>query len=289
MNIIFFGTPSYVIPILEALHKKYNTAKEQELIGVITQDPKPSGRKKLIMRTDVDNWAYKHNIDVAHNFEDIPEADLGIVASYGKIIPKSVISKFKFGILNIHPSLLPKHRGAAPVQATISAGEKNTGVTIIKMDEKMDHGPIVSVLKAQVRDDDTTESLRNRLFETSTKFLINLIPAYLSGKTKLRPQNHSEATFTKLITKDDALISPKSLKLALKGKTKKVEEIEHLIRAMNPWPTAWTKLTLEGQEKRLKIIKAHLKDDKLVIEKVQLEGKKEVTWKQFLAAYPRAI
>src|SRR5437879_3001617 len=110
-KIIFFGTPEYVIPVLESLHKHY------KIVGVVTQPPKLVGRKQIRTFSHVDNWAHKHKIPVITSLSEVlPEAKLGVVASYGKIIPKSVIDHFGSGILNIHPSLLPKYRGASPIQ-----------------------------------------------------------------------------------------------------------------------------------------------------------------------------
>ena len=269
MKIIFFGTPEYVIPILSKLSKVH------EIVAVVTQPPKSVGREQFKKYSPVDDWAHKRNIPIFFDFDKpFPEADLGICAAYGKIIPETVINQFKFGILNIHPSLLPKYRGASPISTAIANGDKESGVTIIKMDEKMDHGPIVTFFKEEILPNDTTEDLRERLFERSADVLIQLIPAYVSGKVKTKEQNEKEATFTKVLTREDGLIN-------LKEKTPK--EAERFIRAMNPWPGAW--MRLENQ-KRLKLLKAHLEEDKLVLDEVQLEGKDPVSWKQFKEGYP---
>lgn len=286
MKIIFFGTPEYVVPILSKL------AKVHEIVAVVTQPPMPVGREQFKKYSPVDDWAHKRGLAGSAGKRDVPiffdfgkpfpEAELGVCAAYGKIIPLSVINMFKFGILNIHPSLLPKYRGASPINETIKNGDTECGVTIIKMDEKMDHGPIVTSFKEEIAPNDTTESLRERLFERSADVLIQLIPAYVSGKVKPKEQNHDEATFTKILTREDGLIS-------LKEKTP--EEAERFLRAMSPWPGAWTLLRLsatEGQaKKRLKLLKAHLEKEKLVLDEVQLEGKDPVTWKQFAEGYPK--
>jgi methionyl-tRNA formyltransferase len=280
MKIIFFGTPEYVVPILSKLSKVH------EIAAVVTQPPMPVGREQFKKYSPVDDWAHKRslagsagkrNVPIFFDFDrPFPEAELGVCAAYGKIIPKKVIDLFKFGILNIHPSLLPKYRGASPITETIKKGDKATGATIIKMDEKMDHGPIVTSFGEEVLPDDTTSSLRERLFERSGDVLIQLIPAYISGKVKPKEQNHSEATFTKVLTREDGLIYLKE---------KKPEEAERFIRAMTPWPGAWTKLE---NQKRLKLLKAHLEEGKLILDEVQLEGKDPVTWKQFKEGYPKA-
>ncbi len=290
LKIIFFGTPEYVVPILSKL------AKSHEIVAVVTQPPKPVGREQFKKYSPVDDWAHKRNIPIFFEFDDIlpkeddisvsthsgncykpfPEADLGVCAAYGKIIPETAINQFKFGVLNIHPSLLPKYRGASPISTAIANGDVETGVTIIKMDEKMDHGPIITHFKEEILPNDTTESLRERLFERSGDVLIQLIPAYVSGRVKPKKQKEKEATFTKVLTREDGLIN-------LKEKTP--EEAERFLRAMNPWPGAW--MRLENQ-KRLKLLKAHLEEGKLVLDEVQLEGKDPVSWKQFKEGYPKA-
>jgi len=281
MKIIFFGTPDYVLPILKALAKKY------EIAAVVTQSPKPTGRKQFITYSPVDTWAYKRKIPVYYNFEKpLPEADLGILAAYGKIIPEFIISRFPSGILNVHPSLLPKYRGASPVQSATLAGETETGVTIIKLDNKVDHGPIVTQFKEDILPDDTNQTLTARLFARSAEVLTQLIPAYVAGKTKLKPQDEKKATYTKLFTKEDGFID---LTLNHEPLT-----IYNFIRAMTPWPGCWTyvQLMVNSQglmaKKRLKILKAHLNlnPQSLIIDLVQLEGKEPVSWKQLKAGYP---
>ena len=308
MRIIFFGTPEYVVPIADALHKEYHKTREKGVVAVVTQPPKPVGRKKEIAYSPVDNWAYKKKIKILRdiNISSFPSAELGIVASYGKIIPKKIIDNFKFGVLNIHPSLLPKYRGASPIQAAIATGETTTGVTIIKMDEFMDHGPIVSQFKETINPDDSFGTLRQRLFERSAQFLIDLIPNYLNGKITLKEQNHNEATFTKLITKENGFIKPQVIANLLdnsenqKNKEDKFEvkfikdfsapitakNIHNLIRALDPWPNAWTYVEISGTIKRLKLINSSLQNQKFVLEKVQIEGKNPVKWEEFKKGYP---
>src|SRR3989344_5724812 len=166
MRIVFFGTPDYVLPILVSLHKVFRIKGEKSpVVAVVTQSPKPIGREKFIHYSDVDTWAYKRKIPAFFDSRELVknniEADIGILAAYGSIIPKDVIEHFPKSILNIHPSLLPAWRGASPVQATIVAGDKVTGVTIIKLDEELDHGPIISQFKEELLDEETTDTLRS--------------------------------------------------------------------------------------------------------------------------------
>jgi methionyl-tRNA formyltransferase len=315
MKIVFFGTPEYVLPVLDALHKEIKTGNEGSPIkAVITQAPKPAGRKQELKFSPVDTWAYKKGVVKFFSPDDIIKnnikADLGILASYGKIIPANVIGFFPHGILNIHPSLLPSWRGSSPVQATIISGDQ-PGVSIIKIDEKLDHGPIISQFKEDILPEDTTESLRERLFRRSARVLVTLIPAYLAGKITARKQDDSKATYTREIKKPDGFIPFEHLGKALTGPHPvrniwkipfmkdytthySPSSIHQFIRAMQPWPGAWTLLRLsatEGQAKRLKILKSHLEKSAinhqlLAIDTVQLEGKNPVSWKQLKAGYP---
>lgn len=261
MKIIFFGTPYYVVPILKKL-KKYH-----EIVAVVTQSPKLAGRKQLKTYSAVDSFAHEKHIPIFYDFEKLPEAELGVCASFGNIIPQSVIKHFPLGILNIHPSLLPKYRGASPVSEAIKNGDTLTGVSIIKMDEKMDHGPIVTQFKEEIAKDDTTQSLRDRLFEKSADVLVELIEPYLKGKIKLKPQDEKAATFTKILTKEDGFIDL--------TKSQSSEVTDNFIRAMYPWPGAWTYLP---NQKRIKLLPNNM---------VQLEGKNPVTLKQFEESFPQ--
>lgn len=271
MKIIFFGTPDYVLPVLKLL------AKHHEIVAVVTQPPMPVGRDQFITYSPVDTWAHKRRIPVFCDFNrPLPEADMGILAAYGKIIPKKVIESFKCGILNIHPSLLPKYRGASPIQSAIAAGDTQTGATIIKLDEKMDHGPIITQFKEEITPNDTNESLCRRLFERSAEVLTQLIPAYVAKKITPKLQDETKATFTKILHKEDGFIDLKK---------KSPAEAERFVRAMYPWPGVWT--YIEPEHKRLKILKVHLEEGKLILDEVQLEGKDPVTWKQFKEGYPR--
>ncbi len=272
MKIIFFGTPDFVVPIAEGLYKAFRTTREKGVVAVVTQPPKPTGRKQLLEYSPIDKWAFDRNIQILHDFADLPEADLGVVAAYGRIIPNSVIKHFPHGILNVHPSLLPKYRGASPIQGAIAAGETQTGVTIIKMDELMDHGPIVSSFREDILPDDSNDTLRNKLFERTVDFLVALIPNYVNGKINLKEQNHDEATFTKILKKDDGYIEN-----IFEDPTTTFNKF----RAYDPWPGIWTKVKINNEVLRLKILKCHLENDKLVLDEVQLEGKNPVSWEEF--------
>lgn len=260
-KIIFFGSDKYASIILKSLQKD----RHFEIVKIFAKK-KDLSKAKLIK----------------------PQPDIGVLASFGAIIPKETLNFPKKGVLNIHPSLLPKYRGPSPVQAAILAGEKQTGVTIIKIDEKIDHGPIVAQFTEDIRPDDTTESLYQRLFTRGAEVLKTILPAYLEDRIELKPQNHHQATYTKKFTRQDGFIRPEKLKKAMKGGN--ADFVGRFIRTMSPWPGTWTLLRqgFRGQAKRLKILKAHLEEGKLILDQVQLEGKKPVTFKQFNEGYPEA-
>lgn len=282
MKIVFFGTPEYVLPILKAIHKEFVMGPgKSPIVAVVTASPKPVGRKQYLSYSAVDKWAHEHKIFTYYSAEELLDANLdmemGILASYGEIIKKEVIDLFPKGILVVHPSLLPKYRGASPVPSAIKNGDTVTGATIFKMDEKVDHGPIVTQFKEEILPTDTSDVLRDRLFQRSAEVMIETLPAYNQGRIKLKPQNEEEATLTKLFKKEDGFI---------KLGEKTPDEAERFIRAMQPWPGTWTYL---ANEKRLKLLKAHLENGKLILDEVQLEGKDPVSWKQFNEAYPNSL
>jgi methionyl-tRNA formyltransferase len=313
MKIVFFGTPDYVLPVLTALHKKFVTGPgKSPIVAVVTQSPKPVGRKEIITYSPIDHWAHEHGIPIHYSASELAmdsvEADIGILASYGEIIGKDVIDLFPHGILVIHPSLLPKFRWASPVPASIIANSNPTGLTIIRMDEKWDHGPIVTQSKEDILPDDTTESLRKRLFEKSADVLIEAIEPYMSGKIKPKVQNDEDATYARIFTKEEACIPSRYLTSTLEGTTLQdawevpfikgfsipvtPENVDRFIRAMQPWPVAWTQVRLspaDAKIRRLKIHKAHVEDDKLILDEVQLEGKEKVSMKQFKDGYNQVI
>jgi methionyl-tRNA formyltransferase len=315
MKIVFFGTPAWALPVLEFLHKKFRNYRGQSpIMAVVTQAPKPTGREQKLTYSAIDSWAYKKKIPVFYDSQKLMteklEPELGVISDYGQIISKEVIDIFPKGILNIHFSDLPKFRGASPVQAAIVSGNKEIGVTIFKIDEKLDHGPIISQFKDEINPKDTYGALKEKLFIRSADVLVELIPAYLTGKIKPRIQDENEATYCRLIKKEFGFIPPEYLNAALQGKSLKekweipfvknlslkpsAEILERFIRAMDPWPNAWTYIQLSTTnkqqltKKRLKILKAHLENEKLVLDKVQLEGKNVVSWEEFTRGYPEA-
>lgn len=299
MNIIFFGTSQFAIPILDALVKNNLSP-----ILVVTTSDRPQGRGKKIQSPPVKIWAQKNNIpiiqpeniNIGYLRSDIKYADLFIVASYGKIIPKALLDMPKYGSLNVHPSLLPKYRGPSPIQTAILAGDRETGVTIMLMDGKVDHGPILKISNFQFQIlKQTYGELERNLAELGARLLIEIIPGWVDSKIKPIEQNHNEATYTKKITKEDGHINWKE----------PAEFIEKKVRAYWPYPGTYTFWDKNGAKTRLKIIEVKVipkpsdvsdgevfqtKDgfavgtpsDALEIIKTQPEGKKEMPALSFL-------
>lgn len=276
-KIIFAGSDNFSLICLKNITKKYLP------IALITEPDRPAGRGKKLFPTPIKIWAQKKNLPVftpyhiADIYKDLVriEPDVIIVASFGQIISQNILSIPKKGILNIHPSLLPKYRGASPLAYQILAGEKKTGVTIILMDKEIDHGPIIAQKKVNLSSTETQDSLSQKLARLGGKLLTQILPSYLEGRIKPRTQNHTQATFTKKLKKEDGLINWKE----------ESAEIERKIRAYNPWPSAYT----FAGGKRLKILKAHLEKGKLRIDQVQPEGKKPMSFLDFLRGHKKLV
>jgi len=211
---------------------------------------------------------------VSTQYKDIKKIkpDLVIVANFGKILPRDVLAIPRYGCLNIHPSLLPKYRGATPIQSAILNDDKETGVTIILMDEKIDHGPIISNSKFKIENSKLTyRELHHELANLGAKLLIETIPRWIKGKIKPRLQDESEATYTKILTWENGRIDWK----------KPIDYIERQVRALNPEPGTYT--LYKG--KILKILETEIQNNKLIIKKVHLAGKKSMSFEDFLRGH----
>lgn len=247
-KIIFFGTSEFAVPVLSGLVRA-----GYEIAAVVTRPDKPAGREKIALPSPIKVLSQKLNIplrqpskisiDTSFPIVNVAAIDLFVVASYGEIIPSEILAVPKFGALNIHPSLLPKYRGPSPIHAAILNGDSETGITIIKLDEMMDHGPVVASEKYLIMPHKLYyRELHDELAEIGTRLLIKTLPDYFSGKRKAKAQDHARATFTKMIEKKDGRIDWNFA----------VEKIWSMVRAYQVWPVAWT--MLDG--KRLKIYRA---------------------------------
>lgn len=273
LRIVFFGTPEFSVIVLDEIAKKY------DISAVVTSPDKPIGRKQTLTESPVSKYASENGIPalkpvklneafIESNFAFL-NADLYIVASYGKIIPQSLLDIPKFGAINIHPSLLPLFRGPSPLQASILSGDKQTGVTIIKMDAEMDHGPIILQKEYTMSDNDNYLTLGNKLFQLGSERLVAMLPDFIQGKIDITNQNHHQATYCKMIKKEDAYFDIE--------KPPTAEELDRMIRAYFPWPVAWTIWRIKNQELRIKLMPNNM---------IQVEGKMPVSLKEFLNGYP---
>jgi len=299
--LVFFGSSKYSIPTLEVL------LKHDYKIIVVTTPDKPAGRHLRLQANPLSFFAQKNDLVIIKlskldqrtlkklagtppRSQSAPRRSspqnplLGVCCVHGKIIPQTWLNYFEKGIINIHPSLLPKYRGSSPAQFALLNNEASTGITFIKMDEQCDHGPIIYQEKQPILPEDTAENIYSRLFALAAKKLPWVIENYSNGKLKPSSQDHSQASFTQRLKKEDGLIKKEDLKKALTNK-KMAELIDRKRRALTPWPGIYTEISLGGKTKRLKILKTHLEKNKLVIDEVQLEGKRPVTFWQFSSSY----
>ncbi len=272
IKFVFFGTPEFSVVALEEM-------KRHDLIPslVITAPDRKAGRGMKLTRSPVKIWAEENNIALLQPEKldaefiskiKMSKSDLFIVAAYGKIIPKTVLDIPAHGTLNLHPSLLPKFRGASPLQSFILSNEKETGVTIMLMDEKMDHGEILASKKLTVKDMNT-EELGNMLFYEGGKMLFDIIPKWITGEIKSTPQDHAQATYTEKIKKEHGLIDQLS----------NDAENWRKFLAFYPWPGVYFfKDMPDGKKKRIKITGAEFTNNTFMIKKIIPEGGKEADY-----------
>ena len=297
MKVIFMGTPDFAVGALDAI-----VEAGHEVALVVTQEDKPKGRGKEIQFTPVKEAAIKHGIEVYQPHRVKHEeacaklreynADVFVVAAYGQILSKELLDMPKYGCVNIHASLLPKYRGAAPIQWSIIDGEKVTGVTTQMMAEGIDTGDILDVIEVEIDKEETGGSLFDKLTVAGSEVILTTLKKLEDGSVTRTPQDHSKSTYAKMLDK----------KLGNIDFSMSAEKIERLIRGLNPWPSAYTMY----KGKTLKVWKADVIDkeyegelgqlvDKtkkavivktgkgaLAITELQLEGKKRMTTEAFL-------
>lgn len=247
ISTIFFGTQEFAATILQGLINSPNF----EIKLVITQPDKPVGRHQEIQKSPVKILTEKHGLKVEQpatlkNYElPIAKYELGIVVQYGLLIPKHILETPERGILNIHPSLLPKYRGASPIQSAILNGESQTGVTIMKMDEGLDTGPIILQKTAQIEPKETNTTLAPKLAKIASSALTEAIQGYVSGQIQPQPQDGALATFCHEFKREDGQIDWR----------KPAGEIYNQWRALQPWPGIFTESTFSGKKMKIKILK----------------------------------
>jgi methionyl-tRNA formyltransferase len=237
MKLVFCGTPQFAVPTLNALVRAGHT-----LELVVTQPDRPSGRGRNVSLSPVKQRAnelrlpisqpetLKANLEFKQRVESL-RPDAIVVVAYGRIIPRWMLAVPRFGNLNVHASLLPKYRGAAPIQWAIAKGEKQTGITIIRLDEGLDTGPILLQRELAIESDDTALTLAPRLAELGAALMIEALPGIEAGTLEPVPQDHSRSSLAPLLKKEDGRIDF--------GRT--AEDIHNRLRGFQPWPGTYTR------------------------------------------------
>lgn len=251
MKIIFFGTSEIAVPSLERLARDGRF----EIVGIVTQPDRPVGRHATLTPPPVKSAALRLGITEIHQPEKLKDeafqtwinsvggsCDAFVLIAYGRILPQWLLDLPKHGIINLHPSLLPRWRGPSPIQAAIAAGDTMTGVTIMKIDAEMDHGPIISQTEEPIQPTDTAGTLHDRLATIGADILPDAVAGYIDGTVKANEQDHAHATVCKILSRDDGRLDI----------SKTAEELERLVRAFTPWPG--TRTEVDG--KRLKVLSA---------------------------------
>jgi methionyl-tRNA formyltransferase len=304
------GTSLFAAEILDSLAKNsYN------LVSVYTQPDKPSGRKKELKASEVKKFCQEKNIPVEQPekfdvaaIEKLRQAkpDIIIVAAYGKILPQAALDLPKFHAINIHPSMLPKWRGPSPIQNAIFEGEKETGITIMLMDAGMDSGDILAQEKMLISGIDTSESLLQKASKQSSVLLLKTLPLWIERKITSEKQDDEKATFCKIIEKEDGQIDWRET----------AEKIYNKFRAFSLWPGVFCFWNIDGTNMRIKFNQISIQknisaenmqlksgtvirindslgvrtnDGAIVLENIQIEGKKNMTAKEFANGYPKFI
>lgn len=264
-RVVFMGTPEFSCPILERLTRLVN------VVLVVTQPDKEVGRKKVLTKSPVKILAEKHNIPVfqpkkiREDFKKIEEVkpDLIITCAYGQILPKKLLDIPKYGSVNVHASLLPKYRGSAPIQWALLNGDKETGITLMYMDEAMDTGDMIAKLSCKIESDDNVGSLHDKLSVLGAKIVEENLQELFSGDVSKTKQNDEEATYAPMIKRGD-----EHLDFNNKG-----EIVINKIRAFNPWPLA--NILLNGEEIKVLVAK-FVKKSNTVPGKVSVVSKDEL-------------
>ena len=252
LKIVFAGTPPFAIPCLDAL-----AASKHQLLAVYTQPDRPAGRGRQLQASAVKDWAIAHQLPIMQPLDfKQPETiaglaalrpDVIVVIAYGLILPRTVLDLQRLGCINVHASLLPRWRGASPIQHAILQGDKQTGVTLMQMDAGMDTGAMLSRVVCPIHDDDNAFQLHDRLAQLAVSPLLATLDALASGNIQREVQDNEKATYAGKIHKEDAAINWH----------KSAMDIDRQIRAFNPWPIAYT----QAGESTLRIYQAHVVDE----------------------------
>jgi methionyl-tRNA formyltransferase len=300
LRVIFMGTPDFAVPPLSEI-----VASGHDVLAVYTQPPRPAGRGMLARKSEVHHFAEEAGIpayapkslkpaEVQNEFYAL-DADVAVVAAYGLILPKAILDAPRFGCLNIHASLLPRWRGAAPIQRAIMAGDKYSGAAIMQMDEGLDTGPICMGERITIGPDMTAGELHDELSLLGAKLIARALEQLGEGTLQCRPQPAEGVTYAAKITKDEERIDWK----------RPAGDVHDQIRALSPTPGAWFEALLAGRRERIKVLRSVvvpgrgepgvLVDSQLTIAcghqalrltRVQRAGKKPMLGAEFLRGFP---
>ena len=296
------GTPDFAVPVLSRLAEAGH-----EIAAVYSQPDRPAGRGRRLVETPTKRFAGEYRIEVRQPKSFRSEAECAglaslstevvVVAAYGLFLPSEILQMPPLGCLNIHPSLLPRYRGPSPVVSAILNGDDETGVTIMKLDEGMDSGPLLAQARVPIAERETGPDLTRRLFDLGASLLAKTLPGWASGSIQASPQDESQATFTTLVKKEDGEIDW----------TDNAERIARMVRAYEPWPGTFT----YWDGKLLKILDATSTagsaspgqlvglrdggigigtgDGLLVVDKLQIEGRRPSNAQDFVRGYPALV
>ena len=304
LRVVFFGTPEFAVPSLERL-----IASRHPVVGVVTQPDRPRGRGQKVTYSPVKAAALAHGIDVYQPATlRSPEvdatlarwnADVGVVAAYGKLIPAALLKRPRLGMINVHASLLPKYRGAAPVHRAVIDGAQQTGVTIMRVVEALDAGGMLAKAARAIAPDETSDIVERDLAELGAGLLVPVLDAIAAGTAVEEPQDDMLSTYAPRLTKEEGLVDW----------TLPAGYIHNRVRGLYPWPHAYTYLNAE----RLILLRTHLDPrttqeepgtiveasgdslhvatghgGRLAIDELQPEGRRPMTAREFLAGRPMA-
>ncbi len=294
LKVIFMGTPVFCVPILEEL------IKETNVVAVVTQPDKEVGRKREISFSPIKKVAIKNNIKVLQpvkikeEYEDVTSLnpDIIITCAYGQIVPLAILNCPKYGCINVHASLLPKLRGGAPIHKAIINGYDKTGITIMYMDKGMDTGDMIAKEEVKIEDNDTAESLHDKLSTISVPLLMKTLPSIINGTNKREKQNDADATYAYNVSREEEHVSF----------DKSSKDVYNQIRGLNSWPGAYAVL----DDKNIKLWSSSItnnkydktpgtiinldknglcvatKDGSVLIKELQIPGKKKMNIKDFI-------
>lgn len=253
LRIVFMGTPDFAVPTLNQLVDAGHT-----IVAVYTQPPRPAGRGQDVRKSPVHQAADGFGIPVftPMNFKDAADlkafadhnADVGIIVAYGLLLPELVLEAPRYGCLNLHGSMLPRWRGAAPIQRAIMAGDTKTGVMVMQMEKGLDTGPVAMTAEIAIGPDMTAGELHDQMMVRGAQLMAEALTELEQGNLKFVPQAEEGATYAKKIDKAEARIDW----------NQNAQEVHNLVRGLSPFPGAWLEIELSGKPVRIKVLRAHL-------------------------------